>query len=376
MQERFAARVKMIGAVCFFHFVPWTALSLYTGWMLQPAERWTFLSVALCFVLLATLLLIACMRQFENTLEAVFSDANMGLIDARTDQVTQLEENALEAPYVLLYEETVQQLNEQQNTTQELKELLQQQQKRNIELESVFQSEKTALLAELEEERQRAENCQKQVIYLETTARDLKYEIKSLVDSTDRSGSIGSDSKVDFDSISSFSPKSLNVFLEPVSTLSSAESQLKLCVDVAQKFTGARHLANSRLRFQDSSIEGYDLDLRRLTDTLLSMSERPILLYHQKQGKLLFLSPQIKKWLGWGTEKYFQDFSALFPEGQEAWDELLHQLPLLGTLETSKTLSTSVGEPFPAIFHLAWVPAGIFKSHVIGVIDQVPQFVS
>lgn len=376
MQERFAARVKMIGAVCFFHFVPWTALALYTGWMLAPAERWTFLSIALCSVLLATLLLIACMRQFENTLEAVFSDPNMGLIYSRGDQESGSEENTLEAPYVLLYEETLQQLKQEQNASKELKELIERERQYNAELESASQAEKTALHAELEEERQRAENCQKQIIYLETAARDLKYEIKSLVDSTDCSARTSLDPKCDFDSISSFVSKPLNVFLEPVSTLSSAESQLKLCVDVAQKFTGARHLTSSHLRFQDPSIEGYDLDLRRLTDTLLSVSERPILLYHQSQRKLLFLSPQIKKWLGWGTEKYFQDFSALFPEGQEVWDEALRQLPLLGTLEISKTLSTSVGEPFPAVFHLAWVPAGIFKSHVIGVMDQAPQFVS
>lgn len=375
MQERFSARLKMIAAVCFFHFLPWMALAIYTGWMLAPAERWTFLSLALCAVLLATLLLIICMRQFESALEVIFSETDTYQNDV-SDSERSAEKPSLEAPYAILYEEALQQLKTQEADCKELKELINRQEQEHIELQRSSQEEKAAMSEELEDERLRAENFQKQVIQLETNARDLKYEIKALIDSTGQVSSRSVDMQVDLESISSFTVKPLNTLLDPISTLSSAESQLTLCVDIAQKFTGARHLTRSLFRLQDASVEGYDLDLRRLSDTLLSVTGRPFFLYHQRDKKLLFLSPPIKQLLGWNAEKYLQDFSALFPEGQEEWDEQLRQLPLLGTLELNKKLVTSAGDSLPITFHLGWIPTGIFKAHVVGVMEKVPQFVS
>lgn len=379
MQERFLARLKIIGAVFFFYFLPWMVLAFYTGSMLSPAERWTFLSVALCVVLLATLLLIVCLHQFENTIAIIVKTDHFLYASLPSKEGSQEEEHidtdpSLEAPYALLYEETLQQLKKEQISCQELQEQVKQERQQYAELESSSQAEKAALHSELEEEREKSQNRQKQILQLEVSARDLKYEIKTLVESTGHRSTLSRDE--DFDVASLFPTKPLSGFLDPVSTLSSAESQLKLCVSIAQKFTGARHLTQSLSRFQDPSIEGYDLDLRRLTDTLLSVTGRPILIYQRKEGRLLFVSPQIKQLLGWSAEKYLQDFTALFPEGQGQWEEYLRQLPLLGYVELNKTLVTNVGEPLPTIFHLGWIPAGIFKAHVIGLMEKVPQLVS
>lgn len=380
MQERFLARLKIIGAVFFFYFLPWMVLAFYTGSILAPAERWAFLSIALFVVLFATLLLVVCIHRFENTIAIIVKtdhflyaslddpSAKYGSQDDQSDT-----DNSLDAPYSLLYEETLQQLKKEQAACEELQEQIKRQQQQHEELESTSQAEKAFLHAELEEERERAENRQKQIIQLEVSARDLKYEIKTLVESTGHRLTPAND---DLDVSSLFPTRPLNSFLDPVSTLSSAESQLKLCVSIAQKFTGARHLTQSLSRFQDPSIEGYDLDLRRLTDTLLSVTGRPILLYQRKEGRLLFVSPQIKQLLGWSAEKYLQDFTALFPEGQDQWEEYLRQLPLLGYIELNKTLMTNVGEPLPTTFHLGWIPAGIFKAHIIGLMEKVPQLVS
>lgn len=386
MQERFLARLKIIGAVFFFYFLPWMALAFYTGWMLSPAERWTFLPIALCAILVATLLLVFCIKQFEHTLETLLNDLKTDQFlysSLKAEGGQEAGDSSLEAPYVLLYEETLQQLKNEQASCKELKEHVERQEQRYAELEGASLAEKAALQAALEEEQECAAGRQKQVIQLEKNAYDLKYEMKALIESMDRptdrfverSGDRSEDrseSQVDFDLVSSFSAKPLNAFLHPVSTLSSAESQLKLCVDIAQKFTGARHLTQTPFRSHDPSAQGYDLDLRRLTDTLLSVSGRPILLYHQKEGRLLFISPHIKQMLGSSPEKYVQDFSSLFPEGQEQWDEILRQLPLLGMLELSKNLVTNAGELVPIVFHLGWIPAGIFKAHVIGVMEKAP----
>lgn len=367
MQDRFAVRLKITVAVVLFYFLPWMMLAFYTGWMLSPAERWTFLSIALCTVLLGTLLLILCIHQFENKLEAVLSDA----IPSKSGQDAQWSE-VEGVPYMVLYEETLEQLKKEESSCKEFKERTEREQQQHVELHSTLQAEKVALQAELEEERQRADNFQKQIIQMETSTRDLKYEIKALLESTSTNASTSrsQETQIDFEKIVSLPTKPLNGFLDCISTLSSAESQLKLCVEIAQKFTGARHLIPAS-RFQDPSIEGYDLDLRRLTDTLYSVSGRPILFYNQREGKLLFVSPSIKPLLGWGVEKYAHDFSALFPEGQEQWDALLRQLPLSGTLELQKTLRTNRGESLSVVFHLGWVPAGIFKAHVIGILDKV-----
>lgn len=371
MQERFSARLKMIAAVCFFYFLPWTALALYTGWMLDPAERWTFLSLALCAALLATLLLIICTRQFENTLEEI--------LISNGDDGKSAEENAklasLEAPYVLLYEETLGQLKSEEAACKGLKEQIERQEQEHSDMQQLFQEEKATLQEELEEEKERAENFQKRIVQLETSARELKYEIKTLIESTGPISRPTLDAQVDLESIVPLA-KPLNLLLDPIATLSSAESQLTLCVDIAQKFTGARHLTRSLSRLQDSSVEGYDLDLRRLTDTLLSVTGRPFFLYHQRDKKLLFLSAQVKQLLGWNAEKYLQDFSALFPAGQDEWDERLRQLPLLGTLEFQEMLLTNANEQLSVIFHLGWIPTGIFKAHVIGLMEKQLQVVS
>lgn len=372
MQERFLARLKIIGAVFFFYFLPWTLLAFYTEYTLPPAERWTFLSIALCTVLCATLLLIVCIRQFENKIAAILTDSED--LDHGSARAQDAEEVDMEGPYALLYEETLEQLKNQQVSSQGMQEELRRAELRYSELEAASQAQQLALNMELEEEKQRSANRQKQILSLENSARELKYEIKNLVDTTEQRPHPKAHDTYDIASL--FPTKPLGVFLEPISTLSSAESQLRLCVDIAQKFTGARHLTHSSYRSQNASVEGYDLDLRRLTDTLLSVTERPILLYHPKLSKLLFISPQIKHILGWSAEKYLQDFTALFPEGQEQWDEYLRQLPLLGVLELNKPLVTNIGESLPMNIHLGWIPTGIFKAHVIGVLEKVPQLVS
>ncbi len=251
-------------------------------------------------------------------------------------------------------------------------------------------SSKNILLEEYQQtiadQRQVIEKKQKLIVSLEAKANDLKYELKTLLDLTDR---------IDTD----FDEPMVQEHTRPIKTAPlpapkratktgvadhpslpgllneprpqgpvDAAQQLKRCIDIAQKLTGARHLAGDSSRFRDLSVDGYALDLRRLCDSLRSETSGMILLYSQKEDRLLFANNQVRDVLGWSPEKFVQHFPALSVDGLTEWKRGLVRLSAVPQIEFPLTLKTRGGEEKTVHCYLGTIPTGIFKTHIVGVI--------
>ncbi len=247
---------------------------------------------------------------------------------------------------------------------------------------------KNTLLEEYQQtiadQRQVIEKKQKQITSLESKANDLKYELKTLLDLTDRI-----DTDIDDNSRSpkqtpitptTLLPKkngkasttehpSLPGLLSDARPQSPVDAmqQLKRCIDIAQKLTGARHLAGDSSRFRDLSADGYTLDLRRLCDSLRSETSGMILLYSQKEDRLLFVNNQVRDVLGWSPDKFVQNFPALSVDALTEWKRALIRLSANPQVDFPLTLKTRNGDERTVHCHLGSIPTGIFKTHIVGV---------
>lgn len=249
---------------------------------------------------------------------------------------------------------------------------------------------KTTLLEEYQQtiadQRQVIEKKQKLISSLESKANDLKYELKTLLDLTDRieidldEPSLAQESSKPAKSLGAPAPKrngkalvtehpSLpGLLADPrPQTPVDAIQQLKRCIDIAQKLTGARHLAGDSSRFRDLSVDGYALDLRRLCDSLRSETSGMILLYSQKEDRLLFVNNQVRDVLGWSPEKFVQNFPALSVDGLTEWKRGLLRLSGTPQVGFPLTLKTRNGEEKTVHCQLGSIPTGIFKTHIVGV---------
>ena len=219
---------------------------------------------------------------------------------------------------------------------------------------------------------------QKQIKNLQTKIHDLTYEIKTLLEIADLSHTTASsDSEPIGLSINESAQeyqvpiKSQSLFAEeslPAPKSDEAQKQLKRCIDIAQKITGAQHFSENKSRFGEFSLDNYALDLRRLCDSLRSENNYTVFVYSLKEKKLIFTNNQVRDLLGWNPEKFVQDFDNIVQDGVVEWENSVAQLNTLNYGKTRFVMKAKSGKDLLVHCQIGLIPTGVFRSNVIGVL--------
>lgn len=242
-------------------------------------------------------------------------------------------------------------------------------------------------LQTLLEHRTLIEKHQQHISLLETKEKDLSYEIKTLLHlATLDSIPTESPKPVKYDTQEFFSDADDDYYVreeaknpyrvsssssvKPIDNAESASTQLKHCLDIATKMSGANYLLGSGSRLQNFSMDNSALDLRRLCDALNSENRSLVLLYSQKEGKMLFVNDLAKNSLGWNPEKFSESFPEMIAAGTDAWRQGLSQLALQNQVTFPLSLRSKGGQDISYQCCLGLVPAGAFRHHVIGILYE------
>lgn len=232
---------------------------------------------------------------------------------------------------------------------------------------------KATLLSEYQEtinqQREVIQKKQDQIVELEVTVRDLKYEVKTLLQlaeihnndkkrNTNRKEAVEEnipDSPVHYTGALVKSPEEASIHLGK-------------CIDIAQKITSSNRFNNGPSRFQHMPLDNSALDFRRLFDSLRSETSSGVVVYSLKENRLIFANNQIQSMLGWNPEKFTQYFSEIIREGYEDWNHALGQLSPSIETKARLLLKTNSGQNLLVNCHLKMIPTGIFRHYVIGIL--------
>lgn len=227
----------------------------------------------------------------------------------------------------------------------------------------------------INEQRHVIEIKQQHTQQLEDKVRDLTYEIKTLLNLAE---------KTQLNDLSSYPMRQEAIprvnlgdsTIHPSNNAtqssdgeSEASHQLRRCLDIAQKMTGASHY-NKQSKKSELSVEHHALDLRCLFESLRNESSFSLLVYSQKENKLIFGNNRIKSLLGWSSEKFIQSFPAIIEESVETWNNCLAQLAYKNECQAELSMKTKGGTSMSVKCHLGIIPTGIFRSNIIGVLSE------
>ncbi len=238
----------------------------------------------------------------------------------------------------------------------------------------------------IEDQRGEMEKRQDQIFQLDTKIHDLSYEIKTLlylheseiipqkkIQTSYREKSAGSPADQPPDISHSSSVEIMEpVYLEKmIRTPLEGNDLLKKCVAMAQKFTGANYYSNEASRYREFSSSNYAIDQRRLYDGLRNEKEALILIYSQKDHKLIFTNQQSKTLLGWSPDQFISNFSQIIHEGLSDWRRGLNHLNTALECQIRLLARNKNGQEILLNCHLGYVTLGLFRNHVIGVLYPI-----
>lgn len=399
-----------------FYLIPLVLITLYNVSALPLSQGWGILSTGLVAMAVGSILLFLTLQRWETlTLEQAARDVSEDqdllyklsltseephsiaeTLSVSQDDLQKLTDllTASQKQCELLSEELHREqrsLEGLHNDRERLEHLLQQAQQALDSQNSTFHEQQQAqdvlhqeYQQTIADQRQVIEKKQQQVQSLEGEVKDLKYELKTLLSLTEAedaprysestfqgNGGCATKSKPKSEKVEA-APTPLELGLSvPSRSHEEAQQQLKRCIDIAQKLTGARHLAGDSSRFRDLSADGYALDLRRLCDSLLSEQSAVILLYSQRENRMLFANNQVRGMLGWSPDKFLQSFPSIISEGEADWRSALQKAATSQRAEAVLKIKTRSGDDCSVRCVLGSVPTGIFKSHIIIVMYTI-----
>ena len=224
------------------------------------------------------------------------------------------------------------------------------------------------------EQRSLVEKKHQHIAQLETKVRDLTYEIKTLLQLAEIANQPSFDpieqhdypaepsEQLEFNLIPATDPD------KDAKSLENAAAQLKRCIDIAQKITGGSHYRIGSPRFRELAGDNYTLDLRRLFDGLRQFENSGLILfYSQKENKILFVSNQVRNFLGWGSDKFLQNFYQIIDPSIESWKSGLSQLAFKNQAKIELSMKNRSGQDVSMHGMLGIVPTGIFRNHILGI---------
>lgn len=246
----------------------------------------------------------------------------------------------------------------------------------------------TALQQMIDDQRTEMEKRQDQIYQLDTKVHDLSYEIKTLLYLNEEEPP-----QVRFPSMFK-EPEAPHAFAKgalpaaqeqtsgasqavsheayasenPVRTPLEASALLRKCINMAQKLTGANYHGNESSRYREFSTSYYAIDQRRLFDNLRGEPGALIIVYSQKENKLLFVNNESKTLLGWSPEKFVADFSSIVHEGINDWKKALSMLANASDSQARLLAKTKQGQEIVLNCQLGAIPTGLFRNHVIGIL--------
>lgn len=247
----------------------------------------------------------------------------------------------------------------------------------------------------VEDQRSEMEKRQEQIYQLDTKIHDLSYEIKTLLylneeeTASQKSPGAGRSSvalkteeipspyypgnvaeKLELTStvIESGRDEGYDQFENPINTAAEASQLLKKCVNDAQKLTGANYYSNESSRYREFSSSYFAIDQRRLFDSLRNETSALIVVYSQKELKVVFVNNRSRNVLGWSPEKFVEDFSTIMQEGMNDWKKAVSQLGTAAESQTRLLAKTKQGQEIILNCHLGVIPTGLFRNYVIGVL--------
>ncbi len=392
LRQTHQLRHTITAAVLAFYTVPLALITLYTTSVLPFFQAWQILSIGLLSASIGTASLLTLLRRWEQARTIVVKEtvvkrsepaparAESGDSDAIAQELQELQQKHDALAHDLHQGQKALEVAQREKEQAILRcEELQDQQRENDRTNQDELQNKATLLEEyqqtISDQRAVIEKKQKRVEELENRIKDLKYELKTVLDVNERIergeeppvSTSNKPQKAKKAAASADEPTLDLGFASPSQSLDEAQAQLKRCIDIAQKLTGARHLAGDSSTFRDLSAAGYALDLRRLCDSLRSEQSSMIVLYSQRENKLLFVNNQVRGLLGWSPEKFVQHYHNLIVQGEREWRAALGRLSSQDRSTLSFTLKARTGEERPVRCLLGTIPTGIFKSHVVGV---------
>lgn len=234
----------------------------------------------------------------------------------------------------------------------------------------------------IEDQRAEMEKRQDQIVQLDTKVHDLSYEIKTLLylhedDTPSLALSTHKEEKTTYtirEQITDYkySPINGDSSVDPSNEtpvkFEFAQNLLKKCISSAQKLTGSNYYSNESSRYREYSTSYFAIDQRRLYDNLKSETGAIIIVYSQKENKLLFVNNVCKDILGWSPEKFVADFPSIIQEGMQDWKKALHTLSTLSESHVRLLMKTKNGQEILVNCQLGVIPTGLFRLNVIGVI--------
>jgi len=156
-----------------------------------------------------------------------------------------------------------------------------------------------------------------------------------------------------------------------IQTASEAWLLLRKCINIAQRLTGANYYSNENSRFREFSSSHFTIDQRRLFDSLKNEESGLILVYSQKENKLLFANSQTKHLLDCGPEKFINEFATFFQDGLSEWKKALSLLNYSAESQSRLLAKTKNGSEVVLNAHFGLIPTGLFRNYVICVLYPV-----
>lgn len=334
---------NILWAIVCLYLIPSFILCLYSINFSTLDQSWGILSLGLLLGTAGSILMFILLRKWEEALPKIV-------------------EIPVEAPPVYL----------EKSDTEELKKFRDEAERFSAYKSAVEEElkKKEALMNEFQEtitrQREILKNRQEQVTELEGKIQDLNGEVKTLLNEvkiTETTPDISSGMHLK-ETVSVYQvtpPPSI------VTSPAEANLQLKRCMDIAGKITGANHFEAANSRFKEWHIDNYALDLRRLFDHLRGESSCTIFVFAQKDNRLLFVNNQAKHMLGWIPEKFIQNFPEIIGESLQDWNRGISRLSSQPETTMQLTLKNKVSQPVAVSCHLGMISSGLFRNHIIGV---------
>lgn len=404
-QQDTKPREKALGVILTFYALPVILLSLYSMNIGSEDRSWELLSLGILFASVGSATIFLTMRRWELLANTPVR-RSIELPQEKKIEITKLtppfHEATIHQEEIRKLNLSIEQLQQQQAVlTLEANAHNQERQRLQDELEQL-KSHSEAVLKELTADRnssyedlqqkeiligeyqqtiteQRAviEKKQQENADLQSKVEDLSYEIKTLlqvVDTAEQTPSIlpgmmlhetAHHYQANVEDPIDEVPPSLDKI---VHTKEEACIQLKRCLDIAQKITGASYHLPQQSLLRDLPRDHYALDLRRLFENLRGENASPILLYSQKENKLLFVNNQTKNLLGWHPEKFVQNFGEIIQEGVDSWKQAISQLAIEQEADVRLVMKTKSGQNMLVNCQLATIPSGLFRNNIVGVL--------
>lgn len=240
-----------------------------------------------------------------------------------------------------------------------------------------------------EDQRSEMEKRQEQIHQLDTKVHDLSYEIKTLLylheeETAPPKSNVKKDDMTPLfaSTLTDLSPQ-ISVQLEepiqmeneateiPIQTSLEALKLLKKCVQTAEKLTGANYHNTESSRYRELSPSYYALDQRRLFDCIRHDPSALMMVYSQKEQKVLFVNTKVRTLLGWTQEKFIADFSVIMQEGLLEWKKAISLLSAIPESQARLIAKTKNGQEIFLDGYVGVIPTGLFRQYVLGVFYPV-----